>query len=87
MAELHIPDMDEQVLARLRERAERKGLSLEEQVRTLLKEAAGENGSDAISDFQTLRMPPADRSFRKMDPIEAPGISASELLIRDRRRR
>jgi hypothetical protein len=31
-------------------------------------------------------MPPVDRSFRKINPIEAPGISASELLIRDRRR-
>jgi len=86
MAELHISDIDEQVLARLRERAKQEGASLEEQVRALLKQAAGESGSDAIDDSQTLRMPPADRSFRKIDPIEAPGISASELLIRDRRR-
>lgn len=86
MAALHIPDIDEQVLTYLRERARREGTSLEEQVRALLKQAAEERDGDGLDDSQTLRMPPADRSFRKIDPVEAPGISASELLIRDRRR-
>lgn len=87
MAELHITDIDEQVLARLRERAKQEGIPLEEQVRFLLKQAAEADDNGRTGDSQTLRMPPADRSFRKVNPVETPGISASELLIRDRRRR
>lgn len=85
MAELHITDIDEQVLARLRERARREGASLEARIRSLLEQAAEADDSSS-EESQTLRMPPSDRSFRDVDPVEAPGISASELLIRDRRR-
>jgi hypothetical protein len=82
MAELHLTDIDDEVLAKLQERARRDGTSLEERIRSLLERAAAEE--DGAS--ETLRMPPPDRSFRNVEPVEAPGISASELLIRDRRR-
>ncbi len=84
MAELHLTDIDEDVLARLRERARREGTSLEERIHSLLEHAAAEKQSTEVS--ETLRMPPLDRSFRDIDPVDVPGISASELLIRDRRR-
>lgn len=86
MAELHITDIDDQVLARLREQAQREGTSLEDQVRLLLTQAAEAEDSRSGDEEQTLRMPSSDRSFRDVDPVDAPGISASELLIRDRRR-
>ncbi len=72
MAELHLTDLDEQVLHRLRERARKAGLTLEERVRSLLtKDAEGEVG-DSDEDVQTLRMPSPDGSFRDVDPVEAP---------------
>jgi plasmid stability protein len=86
MAELHLTNVDEDVLARLRDRAQQAGISLEEQICTLLEQGGEEEGNDGSEASQTLRMPPSDRSFRDVDPVEAPGISASELLIRDRRR-
>lgn len=86
MAELHLTDIDDEVLARLRDRAREEGTSLDERIRSLLKHAAEEDGSGSAEESNTLRMPPSDRSFRDVDPVEAPGISASELLIRDRRR-
>jgi hypothetical protein len=86
MAELHLTDIDDEVLDRLRKRARRAGRSLEEQVRTLLEREAEDDPGESGDGSQTLRMPPPDRSFRDVDPVEAPGISASELLIRDRRR-
>ena len=86
MAELHLTDLDEQVLDRLRERARKDGMTLEERIRSLLIQDAEGGAGDSEEDGQTLRMPPPDRSFRDVDPVEAPGISASEHLIRDRRR-
>ena len=86
MAELHLTNIDDEVLARLRERAQQEGTSLEERVRSLLEQEAEGDTEDSDDPSQTLRMPPADRSFRNVDPVETPGISASELLIRDRRR-
>jgi hypothetical protein len=50
---------------------------------SILEQAAAEKPSAEVS--ETLRMPPSDRSFRGIDPVDVPGISASELLIRDRR--
>lgn len=86
MAELHLTDIDEQVLRRLHDRARQEGVSLEERIRALLKREVEEGTSDSTKAGQTLRMPPSDRSFRDVEPVDAPGISASELLIRDRRR-
>ena len=86
MTELRLTDLDEQMLDRLRERAQKAGVTLEERIRSpLMKDVEGETG-DSNENVRTLRMPPPDRSFRDVDPVEAPGISASELLIRDRRR-
>jgi plasmid stability protein len=84
MAELHLTGLDDDLLDRLRERAQAEGTSVEGLVREELAEAASGDGD--VDEPQTLRMPPADRSFRTVDPVDAPGISASELLIRDRRR-
>ena len=86
MAELHLTNINDAVLARLRRRAQQEGASLEEKVRGLLQREA-ERESDVPADApQTLRMPSPDRSFRDVDPVQAPGIAASELLIRDRDR-
>jgi hypothetical protein len=86
MAELHLTNLNDAVLARLRERARQEGVSLEEKVRELLEREA-EREADAPEDAsQTLRMPSPDHSFRDVDPVEAQGIAASELLIRDRDR-
>lgn len=86
MAELHLTDIDEQVLRRLHDRARQEGVSLEERICALLEREVEEGSSGSTDAGQTLRMPPSDRSFRDVDPVDAPGISASELLIRDRRR-
>ena len=85
MAELHITDIDERVLTRLRERAQQDNVELEEIVRHLLEEAAEEEHTRVTKKGGTLRMPPRDRSFQAFQPITTSGISASALLIRDRR--
>lgn len=85
MADVHLTNINEQVLSRLRERAHREGTSLEKTIRSLLEQAASEE-EPRPEEPKTLRMPPSDRSFRDVNPVETPGISASELLIRDRRR-
>lgn len=86
MAERHLTDIDEQVLARLRKRAQQEGTSLEERIRSLLEWEPEKETEKSDELCQTLQMPPYDRSLRDVDPIEAPGISASELLVRHRRR-
>lgn len=86
MAELHLTNLNDAVLARLREHARQEGVSLEEKVRGLLEREA-ERDADVPEDAsQPLRMPAPDHSFRDVDPVQAPGIAASELLIRDRDR-
>jgi plasmid stability protein len=84
MAELHLTNINDAVLARLRERARQEGASLEEKVRELLEREAARESDVPEDTSQTLRMPAPDRSFRNVDPVEASGIPASELLIRDR---
>lgn len=86
MAELHLTNINEVVLARLRDRAQQEGTSLEEKVRGLLEQEAERDADVSEDTSQTLRMPSPDRSFRDVDPVHAPGIAASELLIRDRDR-
>ena len=86
MAELHLTNINEVVLARLRDRAQQEGTSLEEKVRGLLEQEAERDADVPEDTSQTLRMPSPDRSFRDVDPVQAPGIAASELLIRDRDR-
>ena len=86
MAELRITGIDEQALERWRAEARAEGVSLEAKVRALIEgEAQGDRGISEDKP-QTLRMPPEGRSFRDIQPVDAPGISASELLLRDRRR-
>jgi len=85
MAELHLPNIDDELLDRLRERARQHGVSLEEQVRILLERSSNRETDKQEEISQTLRIPSPDRSFREIDPVDTPGEAASELLIRDRR--
>jgi len=84
MADLHLTNINDAVLARLRERAQQEGTSLEERVRGLLEREAERDADVPVDTSHTLRMPSPDRSFRNVDPVEASGTPASELLIRDR---
>lgn len=84
MAELHLTGIDDRLMARLQERAQESGHTIEQQARDILREAITEGGTDRKEE-QTLRMPAADRSFEPFEPVATTGISASELLIRDRR--
>lgn len=86
MAELHLTDLDDVVLARLQERARQQGMSLEENIRRLLKREAEKEPKTPEDVSETLRMPSPDRSFQTVDPVQASGIPASTLLIRDRDR-
>ena len=87
MADLHLRNLDEEVLTELRKQAQQRGLSLEETARSILQQET-RNVVDASEEeaSQTLRMPSSDRSLRNVDPVETSGIPASALLIRDRRR-
>ena len=93
MAELHIPDMDEQVLAQLRERAKRENRSVEALIRKELERTASSSSIQAAAEgafvqtVKQLQAMPAEERMPDVEPVEIEGIPASELLIRDRRRR
>jgi plasmid stability protein len=94
MAALHIPDIDEQVLARLRERAKQEDRSVEALIREELKRAAYSPPSDRMTTedafvqaVKRIQAMPAEERVPDVEPVEIEGIPASELLIRDRRRR
>jgi plasmid stability protein len=95
MAELHITDIDEQVLARLRERAKKENRSMEALIREGLERAAYSAPSDQMTTAEgafvqavkRIQAIPAEERVPDFKPVEIEGIPASELLIRDRRRR
>lgn len=94
MAELRIPDVDERVLARLRERAEQQNRSVETLIReeleravSLLSPAQTAEEESFVRTVERLRATPAEERVPDVEPVEIEGIPASELLIRDRRRR
>jgi plasmid stability protein len=78
MGQLVISDIDTSVIARIGERAARHGRSLEGEVKSILIEAIGGNGSNAWSaaDQIRLRLAGSGRSF-----------SDSADLIREDRQR
>lgn len=94
MAELHITDIDEQVLARLRERAKQENRPVEALIREELERAASLSFAPQRADedafvqaVKRLQAVPAKERVSDVEPVEIEGIPASELLIRDRRRR
>ena len=91
MAELRITGIDEQALERCRAEARAEGVSLEAKVRALIEgEASSESGKGTESFAQAverIRATPAEKRVLDAIPIDIEGIPASELLIRDRRRR
>lgn len=94
MAELHLTDIDEQVLARLRQQAEQENRSVEALVRDELEQAAVRSSAAQTAEetsfvqaVERLRSTPAEERMPDVEPVEIEGIPASELLIRDRRRR
>lgn len=94
MAELHITDIDEQVLARLRERAKQENRPVETLIREEFERAASLSFAPQRADedafvqaVKRLQAMPAKERVSDVEPVEIEGIPASELLIRDRRRR
>lgn len=94
MAELYITDIDDQVLVRLRRRAEQEGRSMEALIREELKQAAsrrfpGQNAGEEsfVQAVDQIQSTPAEERIPDVELVEIEGIPASELLIRDRRRR
>jgi plasmid stability protein len=94
MAELHITGVDEEVLAQLRRRAEREGRSTEALIREELKQAASRRSpaqtaeeDSFVQAVDQIQSTPAEERIPDVEPVEIEGIPASELLIRDRRRR
>lgn len=92
MAELHITDIDEQVLARLRERAKQENRPVEALIQEELERAASLSSSPQRADedafvqaVKRLQAVPAKERVSDVEPVEIEGIPASELLIRDRR--
>ena len=58
MASLTVRQLDERLKKLLRLRAAKSGRSVEDEVRTILRAAAEETGSDAL---ETINPPPANR--------------------------
>jgi plasmid stability protein len=94
MAELHLTGVDDEVLARLRRRAEKENRSVEalareELERTVSLSSTAETATEKsfAQAVERIRSTPAEERVPDVKPVEIEGISASELLIRDRRRR
>ncbi len=75
MAELLVPDLENEVVERLERRAGRNGVPREEELRRILREAAGAAREELLTELAALRA---------LTPSE-PRRSAEELLrdIRD----
>ena len=94
MAELHLTDLDDEVLARLHQRAERQDRSVEDLVQEELERALSISPSEKPTEQEAfdqavkrLRATSPEERMPDVEPVEIEGIPASELLIRDRRRR
>lgn len=93
MAELHLTDIDDEVLAQLHRRAEQHDRSVECLVQEGLERVLSFSSSERttaeesfVQSVERLRATPPDQRVPDVEPIEIEGIPASELLIRDRRR-
>jgi len=94
MAELHLTDVDDEVLARLRQRAEKQNRSVEAVAHEELERAVSLSSTTetAVEEsfgqaVERIRSTPAEKRVPDVEPVEIEGIPASDLLIRDRRRR
>jgi len=94
MAELHLTDLNDRVLARLQQRAEQKDRSVEDLVQEALERALSVPPSEKrtkeesfVQSVERLRAMSPEERVPDVEPVEIEGIPASELLIRDRRRR
>ncbi len=67
MASLTVRQLDEKLKKLLRLRAARHGRSMEDEVRVILREAAGETGRDILENFE----PPAQSTRSSAQPAEA----------------
>jgi len=92
MAELHISDLDDETMRRLRERAEREGRSVETLVREIVTEATSSSDlpssaeKEVLHTIERLQTTAPSERYSDVQPVKIEGIPASELLIRDRRR-
>jgi phosphopantothenoylcysteine decarboxylase/phosphopantothenate--cysteine ligase len=80
MASITIRQLDEALKKKLRLRAAKSGRSVEDEVRTILREAAEEAGSEILETFE----PPARRatqSARRTAAVPAPGAKRVLLII------
>lgn len=94
MADVYITGIDERVMSRLRRRAEQHNRSVESLIREELErvvsvESLGDPNDEEpfLRQVQRLRKTAASERYPDVSPVEIEGIPASELLIRDRRRR
>lgn len=94
MAELHLTDLDDEVLARLHQRAEQQDRSVEDLVQEELERVLSFSSSEKrtekesfVQSVERLRAMSPEERVPDVEPVEIEGIPASELLIRDRRRR
>lgn len=94
MAELHLTDIDDKVLAQLRRRAKQEDRSVEDLVQEELERALSFSSSEKAAEeasfvqaVERLRATSPEERVPDVEPVEIEGIPASELLIRDRRRR
>jgi phosphopantothenoylcysteine decarboxylase/phosphopantothenate--cysteine ligase len=80
MASITIRQLDEALKKKLRLRAAKSGRSVEDEVRTILREAAEETGREILDTFE----PPARRatqSARRTAAVPAPGVKRVLLII------
>jgi phosphopantothenoylcysteine decarboxylase/phosphopantothenate--cysteine ligase len=77
MASLTVRQLDERLKRLLRLRAARSGRSVEDEVRTILKSASEETGTDVLENFS----PPAAKSFRRAAPTSTAGGKRVLLII------
>jgi plasmid stability protein len=93
MAELHLTDIDDEVLVQLRQQAEQHDRPVEDFVQEELERALSFSFSESTTEeasfvqaVERLRATPPEERVPDVEPVEIEGIPASELLIRDRRR-
>jgi plasmid stability protein len=76
MAQVLIRDLDQEVLDRLKQRAERSGRSLEAELRSILRQASGLDKEQVLAELEKIRALYAGRTFS----------DSAELIREDRDR-
>ncbi len=80
MASLTVRQLDEALKQQLRLRAARNGRSVEDEVRTILREAAGDSETPSAGQPAKAASPPADTSHKRVLLIIGGGIAAYKSL-------